>query len=180
MKEILLTRRIITYLDDEVWDIFKDYNWQAIPSFQGKTTAKWKPGKLKHYARRTACVNGYTLVIYLHRQLMGVPKPFLVRHKNSDYLDNQHYNLLIEDEWGNKYCFRKFSPKSKYKGVIWDRANGLWRAEVHGLVIGYYIVEIDAARAYNLKMKEMFGTSQRKLNTISILRQYNKNKEERE
>lgn len=174
MKEIHLTKDMFANLDDEAWAVMKDYNWQAITSFG------WKSGQAKHYfARRTACINGLTFNIYMHRQLMGVPKPLNVRHKNSNYLDNRHENMYIDDEWGNVYRFKKFSTQSMYKGVIWDRANGLWRAEIKNMVIGYYIVELDAARAYNLKIIEVYGRVKSRMNKIKILRDFNQNKRNR-
>jgi len=168
MKEIILTRDMKTSLDDEAWSVLKDYNWIALECFTQKTDRK------RFSARRDFHINGHRFFVYLHRQVMGVPKPFIVRHKNTEHLDNQHQNLQIEDEGGNIYHFRTFTTKSIYRGVVWDKFYGLWRAEFHGLTIGYYTVEIDAARAYNIKIKEIYGNAKRRLNTIRIMREYNR------
>lgn len=49
---------------------------------------------------------------------------------------------------------------SKYRGVS-IRANGSWKAQIgykgDRIHLGYFILEIDAARAYDCKAKELFG-----------------------
>jgi len=169
MKEIILTQGVQTCLDDEAWSVLKEYNWLAAEAYT------WRKDKKRYLARRDFFINGQRFAVYLHRQVMGVPKPFIIKHKN-ECLDNQHENLRIEDEVGNPYFFRKFTAKSQFKGVCWDRYYGLWRSELHGLVIGYYSVEIDAARAYNIKIKEIYGNNPRRMNTIKIMREYNRKK----
>ena len=168
MKELPLTRRMRAYLDDEAWSVFKDYKWVAQSAYT------WNKYKKYYLARRDFIIDSHRFAIYLHRQVMGVPKPFLIRHKNIEHLDNQHDNLRIEDDTGREYFFRKFTTQSQYKGVFWDRYYGLWRAELYRLVIGYYPLEIDAARAYNIKIKEIYGNVPGRMNTIKIMREYNR------
>lgn len=168
MKELLLTRRVKTYLDDEAWSVLKDYSWMAQRAYT------WLKDKRCYLACRRVHIDGCRVDIFLHRQVMGVPKPFLIRHKSVGYLDNQHNSLQIEDAGGRFYHFRRFSDQSQFTGVFWDRYYGLWRAEFHKLVIGYYPVEVDAARAYNIKIKEVYGNVQRRMNTIRIMREYNR------
>ncbi len=162
MKEVLLTRGYKCFVDDDAFDIVNCYNWQAHVC------------KTSVMASKTFFREGIRKKIFLHKLLAGVPACFKVGHLNGNSLDNQYDNLFIYDLKGNKYNFRKFSIKSKFKGVFWNGYHGLWDARFHKMTIGFYTNEIDAARAYNIKIGDIYK-NERLQNKISIMRQYNLN-----
>jgi len=81
--------------------------------------------------------------------------------------------MLIEDKKGNRYKYRVFSPESAYPFLVFDYYYGLWRAEYHKLVIGYYDNEVDGVRAYNKKMSEIYDSRYRQRG-IPIMTLYGK------
>jgi len=80
--------------------------------------------------------------------------------------------MRIRDRFGNFYRWYRFDGKSRYKGIVWDSYYGLWRADYHGLVIGYYSTEVDAIRAWNIKMGEIYPNSKTYQHKIPVLRKY--------
>ncbi len=163
MKKLSLTRNLSTYVNDDVYNVLLCYNWQAHYCRDGNY----------FLASRSVYLNGRQVKLFLHRLLAGVPSCFRVRRKNNDFLDNQHYNLIISDKLGNRYFFRHFSTKSRYKGVFWSAYHGIWETKVYGMTIGYYRNEIDAARAFNIKMTEIHPNAKYKRNKITIMRRFN-------
>lgn len=79
---------------------------------------------------------------------------------NLPELTEQEYNDLKEqmnDELNWK--------SSKYRGVVWNKNNQKWVAQLrhnkHLYYLGYYIDEIDAAKAYDRKAVELRGANTR-------------------
>ena len=174
MPEILLTKHKLTYVDDEAYEVLAYYPWNSYESGSG---AGWK--NKTTIAGRTIFLEGTRATIYLHRVIAGVPQCFRVKFLNGNKLDNRHENLQIHDKKGNLYSFTPFTGKSEYEGVIWNKWHGLWEAQYHKLSIGFYPNEVDAARAYNVKMREIdqyaSPRSKYKLNTILIMNKYLRN-----
>ena len=105
----------------------------------------------------------------MHRAIMKAPKGFDVHHINHNPLDNRKENLLICTHRENLQSKQKpknkngKAPSSKYKGVykyqykntvrykatIWN--NGI---QEH---LKYHKTEIDAAKAYDKRARELFG-----------------------
>jgi len=90
----------------------------------------------------------------------GEPKRH-IDHENRNKLDNRKVNLrwaTFTQNFANK---EKTTGKSHYKGVCWDERRQKWRAtiKVHGeqIWLGYFLVEEDAAHAYNNAALEYFG-----------------------
>jgi HNH endonuclease/AP2 domain len=104
--------------------------------------------------------NGKT--IYLYRHILNAADGLVVDHVNGNPLDNRKANLRICTQTENCYNSAKRSgAKSKYKGVsIRDEAKP-FRARItkdgKGCHIGSFETEIEAALAYDVKAKEMFG-----------------------
>jgi HNH endonuclease len=127
-------------VSDEDYAYLKQFNWRI----------------QKGYAMRYHKKN-----ISMHRELMSFPRPLHVDHINRNKLDNRRENLrLATTSQNTANSIKKLkSKKSKYRGVTID---------IHG----YYIVhlqckykkytkcfknEIDAAKHYDEKAKELFG-----------------------
>jgi hypothetical protein len=165
MKKIVLTKDIMTYVDDVAYGLLSYYNWIA------HNTNREYPDYI--VADRTVWIDGLTRTLYLHRLIAGVPQCFNVGWKNGNRLDNTFENLVISDKLGKVYRTTPFTGKSEYKGVRWNSYYGVWEATYHGMNIGYYFNEIDAARAYNIKMTGIYKVVGRgRLNRISLMRRY--------
>ena len=101
--------------------------------------------------------------VSLHRFLMQPENSKIhVDHINRDPTDNRRENLRLATNKQNSYNKVSYSKGiSKYKGVSFSKSNNKWRAMIHynykSLHLGYYINEIDAAKAYNKKAQELFG-----------------------
>lgn len=136
-------------VDDEDYLRVSEYNWYARYSKKSKT----------YYALRGK--NEILPFIYMHRFIMNViDRKIIIDHKNHNGLDNRKENLRIctysqnsANSCGNR------NASSIYKGVT--KCKRRWRAQIiyeHKYYhLGLYLSEIEAAKAYNEKAKELHG-----------------------
>ncbi len=147
MIEILLTQGKVALIDDEDYELVSQYKWYA-----HNRHGYW-------YATHTD--NKNKKVISMHRLIMGVPKEKLVDHQNRNTLDNRKENLRICTRSQNLMNQKRVNGTSKYKGVFWYKRHSKWNAYISfnkkRLHLGYFENEIDAAKAYDKKAKELFG-----------------------
>lgn len=85
-----------------------------------------------------------------------------IDHKNHNALDNRKQNLRIATNQQNQANQGiKTNGSSKYKGVVWDKERGRWRAGItymgKNIFIGRFRSEKEAAQEYNLIAKEVHG-----------------------
>ncbi len=105
--------------------------------------------------------------IYWHRLIVNPPPGKVVDHINGDTLDNRKSNLrAVTREQNNMNRAanrtRKGQPTtSPYKGVSWDKRRSKWVSSIgHNykpIILGYFRFAEDAARAYDVKAKALFG-----------------------
>lgn len=128
--------------------------------------------------RYTLCVNKFDYVgirqskntKMLHRLIMNPPDDMIVDHINGNTLDNRKENLRIVTAKQSSYNKRKYKrddSTSAYKGVfkvVRVQKSGtkvFFTAKIckdgKRMHLGCFDNEIDAARAYNTKAKELFG-----------------------
>lgn len=98
-----------------------------------------------------------------HRKVMNCPEDMHIDHIDGNPLNNCRENLRITTRSGN---MRNSSAKnipnktSQYKGVSLCRATNKWKAQITGatgtLNLGRYKTELEAARVYDAKAKEMY------------------------
>jgi hypothetical protein len=116
-----------------------------------------KKGKNSFYARRHVPTGkgGKETLIYMHQEVIKVPKGMVVDHINHDGMDNREANLRAAT-YSQNLCNRKKrsgSKYSKYKGVSWKKVNRKWVARIgfekKEMHLGYFHTEIEAAKAYD-------------------------------
>lgn len=148
MKLIPLTKGYFTKVDDEDFEKFAVFRWQAtvLPNAIRPT--------------RTLYVDGKKIkTIYLYREIVGARPGQYVDHINGDPLDNRKSNLRFCSTGQN---LRNSKARGrKWKGVYRYSKKGKWFAtickdyKIYNL--GFYDTEELAARAYDVKAKELHG-----------------------
>ena len=106
-------------------------------------------------------VNGKRTMQRMHRVIMNCPEGLEIDHRNHDTLDNRKCNLRICTHAQNHYNKKSQKGISKFKGVSWHKRHKKWAAYIglnnKDIYLGLFINEIDAAKAYDKKAKELFG-----------------------
>lgn len=93
-------------------------------------------------------VNGR--LMSLHGFLMGpTEKGLVIDHVNHDGLDNRRSNLRVATIRQNNQNSSGRHGTSRYQGVSWNISAGKWRANCCGMYLGSFVLEEDAARAYD-------------------------------
>lgn len=98
---------------------------------------------------------------FLHQFLIGSKPGFEIDHKDGDPLNNQRHKIRHATVSQNQANRRKRAEtSSRYKGVTWVNSRGKWQARIgfNGQTfLGYFVIEEDAARAYDAAAPEHFG-----------------------
>ena len=108
-------------------------------------------------------INGKRTTQRMHRLIMNCPKGLLVDHKNHDGLDNRKCNLRLCTNAENQYNQKPLQKKtsSQYRGINWQKRIGKWDVWIQlngkSIFLGSFSNEIEAAKAYDKKAKELFG-----------------------
>jgi hypothetical protein len=150
MKEIPLTQGKVALVDDEDYIGLSQYKWYA-HNERGHFYVCRDAGKGKDRQH-----------FKMHRQIMSYPQNLEVDHRDHNGLNNQRSNLRIcthAENMRNQNV--RATGLSKYKGVTWDNGIGKWKASImfnyKNYYLGYYDLEIEAAKMYDKKAKEFFG-----------------------
>jgi hypothetical protein len=155
---IELTRGLRSILDDDVPEEIKAIKWNAHwrrSAFYASARVKLTPGR-----------KGKSLMISMHRLIVGAAEGDIVDHINGNTLDNRRSNLRICSRAQNKQNARKKSQSaSQYKGVRYRPGKKTttppWMAVITAngerLCLGRFATEIEAARCYDEAAKRYFG-----------------------
>jgi len=149
MKEIQLNKfseknkgKYVALVDDDMFEYLNQWNWYAYKSNSTLYVEREDHGK----------------TIKMHRLLMNTPDGMLVDHIDHNGLNNQKSNLR-NCTHGQNMQNRKPYGKSKFKGVI--LCQNRFRAQINlgkrTLYLGRFKSEIEAAKAYDAKAKEIRG-----------------------
>jgi hypothetical protein len=110
----------------------------------------------KSYAYRYVSTAEGQQKIYMHRQLLGLPKwrrgGSEIDHRSGDGLDNRRCNIReVTHEQNQQNKHGTADCTSSFRGVYWNRQKNKWHAQGQRLGrkqhIGYFDTEEDAARA---------------------------------
>jgi hypothetical protein len=157
MMQVTLTKGYVTTVDDGDYDrVMAAGPWRAIER-RRKDGSLWNV-----YAQRTLRTDGVVGLQKLHRFILGITDPDIkVDHEHHDGLNNTRKNLRVSTQSQNSSNRQKMqATSSRFKGVSWFKPYSKWRVQIEiagkKKHLGYFLDEVDAARAYNAKAKEIF------------------------
>lgn len=139
-------------IDKEDYEFFLKYKWNIYNA---------------RYLRITKTNKGQKTNIVFHREIMKCPKGMEVDHINRNPLDNRKSNLRICTHIEN--CWNRGVYKGKkYKGVVLNKrshSNGnkylYYKSQIvfnkKTIHLGSFRNPIDAAKAYDIAAKKLFG-----------------------
>jgi len=145
MKQLQLTNKKNTLVDDKDFSLLKKYKWHTIS---------------KTYVARTGKDGKEVL---LHRQLLKAPAGIEVDHIDGDPLNNQRNNLRFAthaENIRNRTHLNK-NNRSGETGVSWFKLRGKWRARImindKEINLGLFVNKKDAIEARRIASKKYFG-----------------------
>ena len=161
MKEIELTQGQVALVDDEDFERINAVSWYTMRASTGTGCVA------RYYAVRNFRVRpgrhpkGRQNRIWMHHLILEKKPGYEIDHIDANGLNNCRDNLRYVTHSENLMNVRKTTrPKhSIYKGVSFF--DGKWTAQIrinnHLHFLGSYKIEEDAAKAYDIKAKELFG-----------------------
>ena len=152
MKEIELSKfgknrgKYVALVDEEDFEMLNQFNWCV------------KKDGCTFYAFRVTIVDGRRTTLYMHCVIMNGKG---IDHRDGNGCNNQKSNLRFCTGSENQMNQRKQKNRSSiYKGVTFNRTDKKWMAQIHingkNIHLGRFILEVEAAKAYNAKAIELF------------------------
>ena len=149
-RRIRLTQGQYAIVDSDDYKSLAEYKWRI---------CKTKGKNVTYTERSVRLPNGKYSRILMHRQLMHVPKGYVIDHINGCGLDNRRANLRLATVAQNAWNSGKRNPRSGYKGVWFAKDKNLWRASIvcnrRRIHLGYFENKIEAAKAYDRAAKKL-------------------------
>lgn len=154
-------REIIEYtmVDDEDFEWLNQFRWSL------HTRGKNRPNSPPRVSRSKP--RGDVDEKFMHRFIWkycyGLAKNQMIDHKDLNPLNNQKENLRLCN--GSQNCANVFKATglftSKYKGVHYDKLTEKWHGTItlngKRIHLGCFLKEIDAAIAYDIRARQLFG-----------------------
>lgn len=133
-------------VDDEDYEMFARFLWRA--------TSRERGGRIT--------LRPYGMIKPHHLILGKPPKGYVVDHINRNPFDCRRDNLrFVTLSQNNMNSSKRKNSTSIYKGVNLHKASKRWRASLtldyKYYHLGYFASEVEAAKAYDKKAKELFG-----------------------
>ena len=147
MKQIALSGKNgkgkFALVDDEDYKELMQYSWHL---------------HITGYLRTS--INGCT--VYMHRFILNPKDGFVIDHISHNKLDNQRINLRVCTQAQNMANRKRNKIGSSiFKGVSFVKNTQKWYAKItenyKQINLGHFDSELEAAKAYNAKAKELFG-----------------------
>ena len=135
--------------------IVDDFNYEWLNQW------KWYVNN-RGYAFRQIKRGNNTKTIMMHRLIVDAKIGQLSDHINHNGLDNRNENLRICDRFQNQHNRKpNKNTSSKYKGVSFDKKRKKWYVKIEckgkRYRLGRFDCEIEAAKAYDAKARELHG-----------------------
>jgi hypothetical protein len=148
--EIPLTQGQVTVIDDEDYQLIRQYHWYAQRVLRSGC-----------YYAMTYLTRPTPRAVGMHRIILDAPAGLCVDHINGNGLDNRRSNIRLCTQGENMRNRHRRSGKSRYKGVWWHKRDHRWMAHIRHqgkrIHLGRFVDEIDAALAYDKASRELFG-----------------------
>ena len=142
---IPLSQGLFALVDGDDYEWLMQWKWHA------------HQGRKSFYAAR----NESGGMVLMHRQILNAPIGMETDHIYHNGLDNRRDNIRLCTPSQNQANQNRRGGTSVHKGVSWREGKNIWRAQIECnrkvLHIGSYHNELDAAKAYDKKAKELFG-----------------------
>jgi hypothetical protein len=147
VREIKLTQGKVALVNDEDYDVLRQYNWCV--GRNGRTFYAVRNVPKPGGGQNTERMHRIVLARKLGREIAPGMVP---DHEDGNGLNNQRYNLREVTGGQNMRNCRKRSanPSSKHLGVSWFRDRSKWRADISNgkkIYLGSYETELEAALA---------------------------------
>lgn len=153
VKEIPLTKGCVAIVDEADFDWLSQWKWHA-----HKVARRQYGARNATKAEREA---GRPSTVYMHRELHRAPPGLLTDHQNRNTLDNRRANLRSATHVQNGANSNRALGGSGYRGVIFDSANGVYRAEIcpygQPIYLGRFADPVEGARAFDAAAKTHYG-----------------------
>lgn len=147
-----MTRGYVAIVDDDVFDEIAAFSWRVLESVDGQ-----------RYAHRSLLnCEGRGRNEYMHRRIAAAPRGMNVDHIDGNGLHNWRANLRLASVVQNGQNLKKHRDgSSRFKGVSWSNHLHKWTAQIQidrvYTRLGAYVVEEEAARAYDAAARRHFG-----------------------
>lgn len=150
-KQIALTQGKFAIVDDMDFEVLSKFKWYA-----------WCMRGAFYAMRNIRKEDGKKTTIAMHRQILGEYRSGVhIDHVNHNTIDNRRCNLRPCDNQQNHFNMKTKTGSSRFKGVCWDKSRQKWTCSIaksgKSIHIGRFIDEIEAAKAYDIKAKDLHG-----------------------